>query len=270
MSMSMSMAHQLVAIAGEQAHEPPDPMTLVRTDPGWIDHLYLIEFIQQSENVFTENNQDFEITYRNKVQTGVFDDEIRELLWKQEHPERYERMDDIIAESIDYTPRFMNSCGIDPHVHSQTVRLIETMSLIAYVAVIHYKNMFKQPRPSQLSEFISPAIQVPAHYSYPSGHATQAHLIALALTHVFGGTAFGNRISSRLDYDARSISENREWAGVHYSSDSEAGENLGKIIWKEIAEGDRMPQLSKLIDRAIEEWPSSNVVPEDGKLTDEK
>jgi len=162
-------------------------------------------------------------------------------------------MGEIIEEAADYTPRFMNSCGIEPLIHSQTVRLMSTLSMMAYSVVVCFKDKYKQPRPSQMERLIKPAIPVPAHYSYPSGHSTQANLIRMMLKDVFAETKFKHKVPQHLDYDAEQIAENREWAGLHYRSDTKAGIILARQIYNHL--GAKTPRsFTSLKDSAISEW----------------
>ena len=243
MSMSMSMLpFQSMSMLPDRSFGSPqdddedyeenvsfDGLEYVRTDPGWIDYVYTNRFLRQT-TLFDVRPECLKRFGEDFSPTEV-SEEIEELLWKQSHPQREERMLDILIESVDYTPRFLYACGIDPHAHSKTYRLIETMSHVAYCVVMHYKYKYKRPRPSQVDRRIDPALRVPGHYSYPSGHATQAHLIEAALTDVFLG--LNNSFGEHLEYEAKEIAQNREWAGVHYASDSKAGKQLAKAIWQE-------------------------------------
>ena len=79
-----------------------------------------------------------------------------------------------------------------------------------------------------------PPIAVPGHAAYPSGHATQARLVAacakLALPDPNDVSGLPNpttvALSAALDVLATRIARNREIAGLHYPSDSGAGAEL--------------------------------------------
>ena len=60
-----------------------------------------------------------------------------------------------------------------------THQLVTIANVVGQFVVMHYKMDFKRPRPSQYSPAILPPIEVPGHASFPSGHATEAYLIAL-------------------------------------------------------------------------------------------
>ena len=84
------------------------------------------------------------------------------------------------------------------------------------------------------SKLINPSIFVPAHYSFPSGHSTQAHLVTKVLKNLFGANEPSIRnldqMHGRLEQIALDVPQNREWAGVHYASDTEAGKALAEEI----------------------------------------
>lgn len=82
----------------------------------------------------------------------------------------------------------------------------------------------QRARPSTLSAEIVPAIPVPGHASYPSGHAAQSMAVALTLSRLAPGC------SAAWVEQARRIAERREIAGLHYASDSAAGRELAVIV----------------------------------------
>ena len=55
---------------------------------------------------------------------------------------------------------------------------------IAQFQAIWHKAYWNRPRPSQLYPVLLPPIAVPAHAAYPSGHATEAHLLAMVLEEI--------------------------------------------------------------------------------------
>jgi len=176
------------------------------------------------------------------------------LLWKQEHPQLLDRLPDIYFEAEDYIPVIHETCGIDPQLQPATVRLIETTSLIAYCVAVHFKNAIKRPRPHQLNPYLQPSINVPAHYAFPSGHSTQVHAVCAVIKALVSGKSVDN-MKEHLEMLEKNISENREWAGVHYASDTYCGYVLGKHLASLMV--DMQPedhQLRKLIENASNEW----------------
>lgn len=117
------------------------------------------------------------------------------------------------------------------------------------VVVFFEKRHFDRVRPSMLEPNIKPVIDVPNHPSYPSGHSTQAHLIALLLSELVP-----DREKSLLE-KADAIAKNREIAGLHYPSDSEAGRQLARQFKDLILEN---PEFEKLLEQAKQEWSNNS------------
>jgi len=65
-------------------------------------------------------------------------------------------------------------------------------------------------------------------YSYPSGHSSGSQVQALIL-----GVLFPDRAEDLLKR-ARQVADGRVVAGVHYASDTEAGEHLGNLIFDQL------------------------------------
>lgn len=115
--------------------------------------------------------------------------------------------------------------------------------------VMQEKKRFDRVRPHILEPNIEPIIEVPGHPAYPSGHSTQAYLIAEMMSLID---------PSRKDEffaEAYRIAYNREIAGVHYASDTEAGKNLAHQY---IAIRLQDPEFVKIIREAKEEWEESS------------
>ena len=125
---------------------------------------------------------------------------------------------------------------------------MEALSFATAMVVLPWKMYFARPRPSQLETKLDPPISVPAHYSYPSGHSTQAFVIALALSDLFDKQS---SIGIRAKKEAYEVAVNREWAGVHYESDSIAGRMMAEKIWAKA----KSDSFSHLFESAAQEWP---------------
>jgi len=291
MTMTMTMAMTMTMSRGGYDDDYDDDddegswaksyMQITRTNQGWRGNIHASNFLRstilQDKDLQAENDlfppepggtpnalqKDLDEKFVTATTTDK-DQEIEELLWKQFHPERDERMDAINAEVGDYTYRILHSIGIDPHQHPHTFGLINTLSFIASLIVMNWKRYYWRARPSQINRHIEPAILVPAHFSFPSGHSTEVHLIAEALKYVLEGSNLD--ANARIDHEATEIAENREWAGVHYASDTAAGKTLAVAIWEKFQEfqndpDNRFPPRGKsstedmnLIENARAEW----------------
>lgn len=106
----------------------------------------------------------------------------------------------------------------------ETHRRLSLVSSDVADIVMYFKKHFNRPRPSELLPEIEPVIDVPAHRSYPSGHATQAMVMAILLSEwLHMPPEFLEKIAER-------VGKNREIAGLHYPSDTKAGFDLARQI----------------------------------------
>jgi membrane-associated phospholipid phosphatase len=102
-----------------------------------------------------------------------------------------------------------------------------------------------------------PPIQVPGHASYPSGHATQSQLIAECVKLALPAPATNPltaALSADLDALATRIARNREIAGLHYPSDSDAGRSLAAGIVP-LLNSAAVPTFTAALAAAQGEWP---------------
>ncbi len=95
-------------------------------------------------------------------------------------------------------------------------------------AVSAAKEKFERPRPFRSDKAIKPCIGKPFGDSYPSGHATVSHLMALVLSDADPP----DRAAFMAKADQAAL--NRVIAGVHYPSDVEAGKLYGDAIYAEM------------------------------------
>jgi membrane-associated phospholipid phosphatase len=79
-------------------------------------------------------------------------------------------------------------------------------------------------RPVQLDPGFRPLFATPPHPSYPSGHSCFSSAVATTLAHLFP------RDASSFEALASEASESRLWAGIHFRSDLEAGQALGRAV----------------------------------------
>jgi len=113
-----------------------------------------------------------------------------------------------------------------PAAYPATTRVLSNASLVGTFVAMYFKNQYSRPRPSQLCPALLPPIEIPGHASFPSGHSTQAHLMALCMIDVFNQLPQPNTMNTMVDdlwTLADCIARNREIAGLHYPSDTGAG-----------------------------------------------
>lgn len=129
------------------------------------------------------------------------------------------------------------------------------MILAAFVdlnsGIFQFKIRFNRGRPYHCCKlalapmFMRPSPLYPGHPSYPSGHSTQAHTFALLYAQIFPG------LEEALLSAAYQVGRNREIAGVHFGSDTDAGRELAiKFVELLLANKD----FVRLLDAAKGEW----------------
>lgn len=111
--------------------------------------------------------------------------------------------------------------------------------------VVRDKLAFLRPRPSMLEPRLTTLFPDPPHASYPSGHAAQAMAAALML-----GILDESRKSLYED-EARAIGYRREVAGVHFASDTAAGQVAAAAI---VAGLMANPSFADKVEKARAEW----------------
>ncbi|WP_199823557.1 phosphatase PAP2 family protein [Labrenzia sp. OB1] len=175
--------------------------------------------------------------------------EIEELKRKQEVREEDTRAGEVrrarIIEQISLVPDFHRILMFNAQSHPHTKQLMQSVQQLGTIGSMYFKDKFRRPRPSQLEPKLRPLIDVPGHPSYPSGHATQAYLVAQALATVVGNPEAGEELIRVAD----DVAVNREYAGVHYASDSVAGKQLAYALFRRAEDS-----MVETIKNAIQEW----------------
>jgi hypothetical protein len=167
----------------------------------------------------------------------------------------------VMAEALAQRTRpdtyFASALGFSASTHPSTAYLIEGMMRIGEFQAMYHKAKHQRPRASQLAPQLLPPIPVPGHASYPSGHATEAHLVQQCLAEVFrlaeGVIPSATQAGGPLERLAQRIARNREVLGLHYPSDSAAGRALAVRTF-ELANSDNCPTIKSLVAAAANEW----------------
>ena len=136
------------------------------------------------------------------------------------------RLGEIIEENEGPPSYYHRMLFTDMGRNVQTGALIKKVITWSLPPIMYFKHHWKRARPAQLEPRIRPVIDCPAHPAYPSGHSTQSHLIALVMWKVTGR----DDIRDALWDAAGRIAQNREYAGVHYKSDSACGSDLAQQL----------------------------------------
>lgn len=157
-----------------------------------------------------------------KLQSPPADDLIEaELLVSMKAQRTAAKLAEIEAESVNPLPLFWRRVGLDPASYSSHSQWIVEAVVDTETVLLELKRTYNRRRPNAVLREVSPAIPVPQHAAYPSGHATQAVVIARLLSRLVPAA------SGDLMELAFRVGRNREIAGVHYPSDTTAGFSLG-------------------------------------------
>jgi hypothetical protein len=154
-------------------------------------------------------------------------DEVRVLREFQESPERERRRAEILDEAVRPPPYYKHGLFMDDIRRPLTAAVFQTAVSWSVPFIMYFKHQWKRPRPSQVDPAISPMIECPHHPAFPSGHSTQAHLVALVIGSISGRTD----VRDTLWEKAHRIAQNREYAGLHYASDSACGIKLAEALY---------------------------------------
>jgi hypothetical protein len=166
-----------------------------------------------------------------ELQATTFPERELKALIRLAEDERPDALGEIVAQMDGFIGYFMAALGISPKTHPNTCQLLYIGSLIGAYGSMHFKGLYQRRRPAQLAPGLMPPIPVPGHPAYPSGHSTQAHLMALCVKHALPTGNVRSSLGEVIDELADRIARNREIAGVHFESDSKGGENLAQSLF---------------------------------------
>ncbi|RXT57179.1 hypothetical protein B6S44_01695 [Bosea sp. Tri-44] len=159
--------------------------------------------------------------------------------------ERNKSRNEIVAQSTDFPKYWLGLLMMNRASHPATYEMIKTAARVGEMVMFFYKFKFNRPRPHQLCPALMPMIAVPGHASYPSGHSLMSHMLSLTAASV------RKDAEGSLTVLANRVGKNREIAGLHYPSDTSAGENIAKGAFEILS---RCPSFEKLRSEAKKEW----------------
>ena len=171
--------------------------------------------------------------------------------------ERADALGEILSQSNEFISYFLNTMTARPGAYPATTKLLGIASLIGTFVAMYYKAMYTRPRPTQLCPALLSPIEVPGHASLPSGHSTQAHLMALCIYDVIVNLPQQQTMMDDLWTLADRIARNREIAGLHYDSDTQSGIAFAYHIHAKLA-GNRYYEYTLAL--AKQEWDAPGVI----------
>lgn len=128
------------------------------------------------------------------------------------------------------TRDFLSGAGVilDPNVEKQVERFANRVKIEAEFFVKKLKDHYKRKRPHDYIEGAKPCIRKSKSTAYPSGHATDAYIIALVLTDLYAAQKEA-LLSKGLEYG-----QSRVIGGVHHPADVVAGKILAELLHAEL------------------------------------
>ncbi len=124
-----------------------------------------------------------------------------------------------------FVDMFIKDEAIPPALGEKAHHLLSMGDDECQYFVVKYKKRFSRPRPNQLEKSLNLVVPNPGHAAYPSGHATQSMLMALILSELDPAH------QEQYHAYAKAMAKRREIAGVHYPTDSSAGQKLAVQIF---------------------------------------
>jgi membrane-associated phospholipid phosphatase len=185
------------------------------------------------------------------------DQEINDLVVAA-RDERADALGEIVAQHDEFASYFLALLTMSPMGYPKTFRLMNLASIVGTFTVLHFKagtqgakGYAPRPRPSHICPALLPPVPVPGHPAYPSGHSTEAYLIAAVLNDVLSKAPQKSAMKIDLEALAWRIARNREIAGLHYPSDSLAGKQLAADILPYLQSTD---EYKTVLQDARKEW----------------
>lgn len=194
----------------------------------------------------------------------ITNDELRYLY--QLKTSRNETLNSIIVSQVSLDG-ILRSIDIENVLSSSEEKnLYNFLENVLSVIIFTLKNYHDRVRPSFLSDSLDIEEVLgenPCHPSYPSGHATQAWIIAYLIID------FLEQISRNVNKTkylkrAESVAKGREIAGVHYPTDSEYGKHIAYNLVDKIFNGSNNPiirDFSRLTAQQINKLMIDGVLP---------
>jgi hypothetical protein len=188
------------------------------------------------------NSSDIEAQLASLLQGTVLKTELNHALVEDREKSLRQYGSEIADQSGSFHHYFYNVLSIHPVQHPNTARLISLGMMVAGIVGMEWKLHFMRPRPVQVWPGILPVLPTPPHPSFPSNHATQAEAVSLLIQNAVGADSEAG-IGKYLTALSLRIAVNRERAGLHFASDSQAGRDLGAWIVAELVKSEIVKTL---------------------------
>ncbi|MBO9464613.1 hypothetical protein J7443_05180 [Tropicibacter sp. R15_0] len=154
---------------------------------------------------------------------------------------------EISSQSGNFQGYYHSLLSLNSRQFPATMRLIALVYGVAGIVGMKMKLHFMRARPVQVWPGLFPVLPTPPHPSYPSNHATQAYSVSKILGRVLTQTKRAGTEEHVATMSER-IARNREYAGLHFASDTAAGDAVSTALIDHLAD---QPLVQDLMARAI-------------------
>lgn len=142
-------------------------------------------------------------------------------------PRRAERAPEILSQVGPQMAYWSSIVNLSPERTPKTLEFCNTAMTFASFVVQRVKQILACKRPLAYDRTLQPMIATPAFSAMPSGHATEAFMMAHLLTQLCN---LEGPDAALLQRQAERIATNRVVAGLHFPVDSIAGRMLGQTL----------------------------------------
>jgi hypothetical protein len=145
---------------------------------------------------------------------------------------REDRASEVLAQLGPPTAFWSSIVYLHPDRRRWTLELLDMALRLANFVEHRLKQAHASRRPIEHSPQIQPIILTPGHSAFPSGHGTEAFMIAYILWRLQTTVAPAKNVLwlEELMRQAARVAINRTVAGVHFPVDSAAGQLLGLTL----------------------------------------
>ena len=152
---------------------------------------------------------------------------------------RAERLQEIITQIGIPLQYWTSVVDLNPTTHPFTLQFLHLGLAFASYVNQPIKHILACPRPTAYSSAVQPVINPRRFAAFPSGHATEAFLVARLLQRVMGvsshiiseaGKQEITPVELQLQRLATRIANNRVVAGVHFPVDATAGRMVAETL----------------------------------------
>ena len=174
----------------------------------------------------------------------VFDAQLAMVLAHARSDQRRARMAEVLTQVLPQVPFWSTLLPLSPWRTPHTYEFIGIVLKFGMEICHRFKHALAVSRPSELSPLVQPILQTPGWSALPSGHATEAFMFVRLISGLLypdvpaagvapvadDAPAVPNLLIDALQVQARSIADNRVYAGLHYPVDGVAGRLLGHTL----------------------------------------